>query len=322
MNTVAESNPTSAERVGSYEWPQTYRVGTGACGAHHGELFQGQIYDQNRNLRRCLMTLPCAGFRSKVTFYPEHGAGLRVEPQRKNKAKRTVRLLLDSLGHEELGGVLIVNDNITEGKGYGSSTSDCVAAARAAADSLGVALREEEIARIVVTAETASDNTMFSNAALFAQREGIVLEHYTKSIPDLEMIGFDTEPNRQVDTLEYIPASYNWKDIQCFEMLVAALRRAIQTQDRDLLGRVAQASADINQRFLPKPAYPELRALSQQAGALGVAVAHSGTVASILLNPLAHGSEQRFNMLYRELEHLGFSDIRRFQTHPSQIRRT
>jgi len=319
---VAEINVTSAEHVGFYEWPRTYRVGTGACGAHHGELFQGQIYDQNGILRRCLMTLPCAGFRSKVTFYPEHGTELRVEPQRKKKAKRTVRLLLDSLGHEELGGVLIVNDNITEGKGYGSSTSDCVAAARAAADSLGVALREDEIARIVVAAETASDNTMFSNAALFAHREGIVLEHFTKSIPDIEMIGFDTEPDRRVDTLEYVPASYNWKDIQCLEIIVAALRRAIQMQDRDLLGRVAQASADINQRFLPKPAYRELCSLSEQAGALGVAVAHSGTVASILLDPFAEGSERRFDTLYRELERLGFSDIRRFQTYRAQIRRT
>jgi uncharacterized protein involved in propanediol utilization len=299
-----------------------YRIGHGYCRAHHGELFQGQISDGKGNLRRCLMTLPCENFYSDVTFFPDFSGELRVEPVYKEKTRRTVELVIDCLEHCGIGGLIQVSSNIEECKGYGSSTADCVAAALAATDALRVKLREGEIARLVVRAEQASDNVMFSNAVLFAHREGVVINDYAQPVPEIEMLGIDTEPEGMIDTLKYVPVQYSWKEIQYFEMLAVALQRAIRTQDRQLLGRVATASAEINEQFLPKYGYKDVRTLAERIGALGIAVAHSGTVMSIMLDPTDEELEWKTEALYKGLTAMGLSKILRLRTHPAQVRRT
>jgi uncharacterized protein involved in propanediol utilization len=85
-------------------------------------------------------------------------------------------------------------------------------------------------------------------------------------------------------------------------------------QDIKLLGRVATASATINQEFLPKPLFPEIRTLADRAGALGVAVAHSGTVLSILLDPDDEILECKVDQLRAGLNQLGITQILRFRT--------
>src|ERR1039458_6783440 len=64
----------------------------------------------------------------------------------------------------------------------------------------------------------------------------------------------------------------------------AALRRAITMEDVALLGRVATASARINQRFLPKPSLEFLVEVCQRHGGCGVQVAHSGTVVGLIFD--------------------------------------
>jgi uncharacterized protein involved in propanediol utilization len=298
-----------------------YRVGYGSCHAHHGELLQGQISNEKGYPRRCLMTLPCEGFYSEVSFFPDSSGELRVDPAHKEKTRRTVELLFGYLEYHEAGGLIQVSSNIEECKGYGSSTADCVAGALAAADAFRLRLPEEDIAQLIVQAEQASDNVMFSNAVLFAHREGIVIEDYAKPVPEIEMLGIDTEPEGTINTLGYTPVSYSRKEVQYFEMLVAALKRAIRTQDRQLLGCIATASANINEQFLPKPGYKEIQALAERMGALGVAVAHSGTVVSIMLDPTDEKLEWKAEALYKNVACLGFSNILRLRTHPMQIRR-
>jgi uncharacterized protein involved in propanediol utilization len=300
---------------------KNWRTGIGSCRAHHGELFQGQVADERGRLRRCLMTLPCENFRSTVSFIPDPGCPVTVQPANKEKARRTVELVLAAVGRMGIGGLIQVSSNIEECKGYGSSTADCVAAAIAVADALRIKLHEEEIARLVVQAEQASDNVMFSNASLFAHREGVVLEHYMRPVPQMEILGVDTQPDEGIDTLKYTPASYTWKEVQHFEILASALRRAIQTQDRHLLGRVATASADINERFLPKPGYKEIRALSERVGALGVAVAHSGTVLSVMLDPFSEATMHKLETLSRNIRALGLSKILHLNTHARHLQR-
>ncbi len=70
-----------------------------------------------------------------------------------------------------------------------------------------------------------------------------------------------------------------------FQVLRAALRRAVTLEDVELLGRVATASARINQRFLPKPKLEPLLELCRRNGGSGIQVAHSGTVAGLIFDP-------------------------------------
>jgi uncharacterized protein involved in propanediol utilization len=287
--------------------------GTGISTGHHGELFQGATKDGQGQLRRCLMTLPCERLYSRVTLIGNNGYDLVVQPPYKHKTLKAVKATLEWLEQPSIGGVIQVVSNIDEGKGYGSSTADCVAAVIATSRAFGAHIPEKEIAKIVVGAEVASDNVMFSNAVLFAHREGQVLEDYGTPLPPMEVIGIDTQPNKAVDTLRHAPPSYFWNDIQTFEILLAGLRRAIQTQDAALLGRVATASAEINEQFLPKPAFKELCSLATRTGALGIASAHSGTLLSILLDANDAYLDRKVEALRDGASDLGFTKTFRFR---------
>jgi uncharacterized protein involved in propanediol utilization len=81
------------------------------------------------------------------------------------------------------------------------------------------------------------------------------------------------------------PARYSWREIESFRPLLGLLRRVIHHGDAALLGCVATASARLNQRILPKPHFERLERLAQETGALGLQVAHSGSVAGLIFSP-------------------------------------
>jgi len=291
-----------------------FRIGKGRSIAQHGELFQGQIEDESHQLRRCLMSLPCKALFSEAAFVPDTSGTFMVTPSYKSKVKKAAELTREHLKLPHLGGTIKIESTIPEAKGYGSSTADCIAAARSIADAVGHTWSEEQLAQLVVQAEVASDNFMFSRAVLFAHREGVVLEDYAQYLPKLEVIGVDTSEDSYVDTLEHPPARYSWRQLQSFRTLTGALRRAIRLGDIRLLGRVATASAVINEHFLPKPRFREVLRAVESVGALGVAVAHSGTVLGVLFDPQDAELDRKSEQLSKGLRRLGVSDVRRFQT--------
>ncbi len=290
------------------------RNGYGSSHGHHGELFQGQIEDSSGRSRRCLVTLPCHSLWSQVAITPDKTGVLQVTPTHKVKVIRVVRATFAHLRLDGLGGIITVASNIEEAKGYGSSTADCIAAARAAANAAGQRLSEIEIARIVVSNETASDNTMFRSAVLFAQREAVVLEDYQTPFPHMTVLGVDTNPIGYVDTLVCPMAEYQWHHIQTFQVLVGAMRRAFRTGDLELLGRVATASSTINQQFLPKPLFYEIRRLAEHAQILGISVAHTGTIVGLILHPDDPRLEHKINLLTKGFDELGLTRVTRFGT--------
>jgi uncharacterized protein involved in propanediol utilization len=284
------------------------------CIAQHGELIQGQLQDHNQRRRRFLISLPCDRLCSTVTFAPVFGERLTVEPVHKTKIRKVVELTLEKVGFSQLGGTILVESNITESKGYGSSTADCVAGALAAAAAVHRNLTEEEVAEVVTAAEIASDNLMFSRVVLFAHREGVVLEDLGPRLPRLEVLGIDTDMGGRVNTLDFDPAMYDRRQIDRFEALVAGVRRAIRDRDLALLGRMATSSAVINEQFLPKLMFSELYRLAQCVNALGIAVAHSGTVLSFLFDPSDSSMENKTEQVCKELDVLGITNVLRFHT--------
>jgi uncharacterized protein involved in propanediol utilization len=288
--------------------------GYGKSHGHHGELFQGQIEDSAGRRRRCLISLPCYSLWSEVRIAPNDTGILRVSPRHKAKAARVVEATFDHLGVKGVGGHITVASNIEEGKGYGSSTADCVAAVRAAANCAGYYLPEIEVARLVVANETASDNVMFRGAVLFAQREAVVLEDYNRLFPPMDVLGVDADCQSYVDTLVYPPAEYHWRHIGAFQMLVAALRRAFRTGDLQLLGQVATASSMINEQFLPKRLFPEIRRLAELSKIAGISVAHTGTIVGLILDPADPRLEHKMEFLTKGLDSLGLTKMMRFRT--------
>ena len=292
----------------------SFRTGKGRSIAQHGELFQGQVQDVQDRRRRCLLSLPCKALHTDAIFCPDTSGAVSVRPSHKLKAQKAAELTLAYLNAVGVGGVLTIESTIPAAKGYGSSTADCVAAAMATADGLTRTLREEELARLVVEAEVASDSLMFSQTVLFAHREGVAIESYACDLPKFDILGIDTAKESYVHTLEYPPAVYSWRQLQSFCTLTGAIRRAIRSNDGKLLACVATASAQINEQFLPKPMFKEVREIASDAGALGVAAAHSGTVLSILLDSTDVRLEYKTEKISNALSRLGISTLLRFQT--------
>lgn len=291
-------------------------TGCGTATAHHGELFQGVVEISEGRLRRGLVSLPCGIFRSEATFFPNRSGVVQVEPVWKIKTRKAIELALSYCDKRHLGGVLNICSTIPVGWGLGSSTSDVTAAIRAVASSFGVKVESRVIASLAVQAESASDSTMFNeNIVLFAQREGVIIEDLKGSLPALDVLGFNSDHTaRSLDTLSLLPARYTWWEVEAFRPLVGLLRRAIETQNPYLIGQVAAASAHINQKHLPKPHYDFFKKVEHEVGALGLQVAHSGTVVGFLFDPYDSQTESRIQGARRMLSDLGFDQTWRFQT--------
>ena len=292
-----------------------FRVGPGEIHAHHGEIVQGMFYSSDGTVEHGLVTLPCTLFRTGARFRPLRSGPLTVEPGDRSRAKAAARLTLDALGRTGWGGAIRIESNVPIQWGCGSSTTDVLATIRAVADAFGAVLEPAWIAGLAVAAETASDSLMFGpgRAVLFAQRRGRVLLDLGGPLPAVRVLGFNTEGERGVATLTLPPVPYSAWEIEAYRAILGLLRRAVEEQDPGLLGRVATGSTLIMQRHRPKRHMPELLGLAKEAGALGVQVAHSGTVAGFLFEPGA-GAAERIERARAGLRRLGLPSSWEFST--------
>jgi uncharacterized protein involved in propanediol utilization len=295
-------------------------VGIGYATAHHGELLQGVFRDGGGALRRALVTLPQPGLGSRAVFYPSQSHWGIVGTPALIKVRRAAVLALRQFSTHPApakGGQIQITSDVPRGVGMGSSTSDVTATIRAVADYHGITLSREEVGRLAVLAECASDSIMIDDrVVLFAHRDGVVLETLGFRLPPMIVLGCDTEPGSQVDTLRLQPAEYSDDEISAFQVLRAAIRRAVATEDVALLGRVATASARINQRFLPKPALENLLDLCVEHSGCGVQVAHSGTVAGLIFDARRTGVEESVRDCAVALAEIGLPVVSRIDPTP------
>jgi uncharacterized protein involved in propanediol utilization len=263
--------------------------GTGSAVAHHGEILQGVFRDGKGRLSRALVTLLFPERKSYATFCPSsRQADITCTPGMW-KARRAAAFSMVEFSTDRspvAGGHVEVFSDIPCGIGMGSSTADVTAAIRAIADFHGVTPTAEEIGRIAVRAECASDPIMIDDRiVLFSHREGIVLEAFGRRLPSMIVVGCVADPDTiSIDTIALPLAVYTAADIDTFRSLRSELRAAVAASDVARLAGVATSSAVINQRFLPKPAFDFLLDLCKRTGGCGIQVAHSGTVAGVIFD--------------------------------------
>lgn len=260
------------------------RTGRGRARCHHGELLQGFFRDASGTTRPGLVTLPSPAPGVRAEFTPVATAtGVAVRPPGRVKAARAARLALDAVaGPATPGGVLTLTGSVPPGLGLGSSTADVVAAVRAVADAAGARIDPHTLARLAVAAEAASDPLMFDDARprLFAQRDGDVLELLPGALPPLLVVGCLLDGGRPVDTPAHRPPEPPPAVVDTYEQLRADLRAALAAGDPAGVARVATRSALLHRT---DGEADRLRAAADVPGVLGVQIAHSGTVAGVLL---------------------------------------
>jgi uncharacterized protein involved in propanediol utilization len=77
---------------------------------------------------------------------------------------------------------------------------------------------------------------------------------------------------------------------------------------------VATTCSRINETYLPKPRFAEIEEVVRRSGAVGLQVAHSGTVVGLLFDPRDAAKQQQIQKAREGLGSLGFSKTWRFST--------
>jgi L-threonine kinase len=206
-------------------------------------------------------------------------------PKNRSKTYLAIRKMLDLYGYSGYGVIIDVTSSLPVGKGMASSTADLTAGCFAAAIAMKITPDLNEIATIALAIEP-SDATFFPGVALFDHVRGLLYQDLGKAVP-LGIIALDF--GGVVDTLAFnnrcdLPSrnsSNESKTGQAMELVKAGIAR----KDPVLLGRGATLSALTNQGILHKPRLEELIDFAMSHGAYGVNVAHSGTVAGVLVPP-------------------------------------
>ena len=327
--------------------------GVGVAEHHHGEILQGAVR-RGGEVVSCLITMPTRRVGSRARYESAvagaAGAGsplepcdrevlagprlasggdggdagasalnervLEVVPAWKLKAARAARLALEVVGAPAVGGRLEIECSVATGVGLGSSTCDVVAAIRAVCAAYGVAVEPDVVARIAVAAEGAVDPIMFDReVVLFAQRQGRVLERFGSWSPPYVVVSVDTDVGTAgIDTLSLPPPRYTDAELDAFEGLVARSRAAFERRDAAAIAVVATESATMNQRFVSLRGFREIVALADEFGALGVQIAHSGTVAGILFDAGTTRARELTSEVMARVRRLGARPLGVFET--------
>lgn len=211
-------------------------------------------------------------------------AGTEIQtPPGLDKTARAVKATLAHLKQTGLSARAEVSNPIPKSKGLGSSSADVAAAIAATGLALGCELNPQEIARLALTVEP-TDGVMFPGIALFDHREGSTTQSLGPP-PPMEIVALDF--GGTVDTVEFnrTDRRQTWEAVAAeIGQALDLVRQGVQESDPALVGQGATISAQASEKILPKPQLAQVIAFAETVAAVGVNVAHSGTIIGVLLD--------------------------------------
>jgi uncharacterized protein involved in propanediol utilization len=273
---VTETPPINFQYAVKPLTARLWQTGVGVANGTFGELLQGALRNNDDHF---LVTLPIQKF-SIARFTPDASIKrLTVTPAHKTKSLKLVRRLLQHYGHA-IGGHLVIESELPEGKGLASSSADLVATMRALEATLGHAIPTELLLNTLRTIEP-TDGVMYHEFVTFFHRK-VELSRRLGFPSRLKVVAIDA--GGQVDTIEYNQRNYHFSDEECAEYadLLACLERAIHTNDLPRLGRITTRSAILNQKRNPNRYLDRVLTIGEHTQALGVVAAHSGPCLGLL----------------------------------------
>ena len=256
-----------------------------------GELAQGMLGDAY-----FLVTCPVDFFaRVRVELYRGmSGVTATLDcPPDCPKTAAAVASTLEHLGRADLGARVTVGNPIPRSKGLGSSSADLAAAIAATGLALGVELTPLQIGQLALQVEP-TDGVMFPGITLFDHRAGTLVEELGPPLP-LEIVALDF--GGMVDTVDFnqVDRRAQWQAVQAeTDAALALVRDGLRQRDVRRLGRGASLSAAAGQQVLFKPRLPDVIKFAESVGAVGVNVAHSGTVIGVLLDATERRGKSTF----------------------------
>jgi L-threonine kinase len=170
-------------------------------------------------------------------------------------------------------------------RGLATSTMDIAGTFAACAAFAGRDLPEEKLFALCAEIEP-SDGIMFEGLALVDHINGELLERLP-SPPEMRIVA--VVPPRELDTAEYRrderllseARTHGREHARAYDML----KRGLAAGDPELIGKASTLSAETQQKIMPRPEWEPLREALRLSGAVGIAVAHSGTASGLLYSP-------------------------------------
>ena len=278
-----------------------YTLGTasvlapGTC----GELVQGMTGDVD-----FLVTCPINQFSRATVIVSrsdqpgEHVRGIDHLPKTRQAVADALARLSRCLGMPGIVADVTVANPMPVGKGMGSSSADITAAVCATGKAVSIDLSPDAIAKIALGVEP-TDGVMFPGIAMFDHRRGRVVE-LLGAPPPMEVIVIDR--GGQVDTLEFnrVDREAHWRSLaDATTEALELVREGIRRCDPELVGRGATISAQAGRPDDAGPWVEKASDFAAEIGAVGVNVAHSGTVVGILLDARKRQSKPAYREAQR-----------------------
>lgn len=247
----------------------------GSC----GELAQGLI-DGAHYLISCPIDVYAT-----ASVEVSAGTGGVYAPPDAPKSRQAVELTLECLGRSDVTVNLSLSGSLPRGKGMASSTADVSASIAATAAALGRMsdITPSEIARLSLLIEP-SDGLMLPGISLIDHRNGTEARTLGAA-PPMRVVILDF--GGDIDTLEFINVDREatLRRLQPrFEEALAMIVGGIDDGRAEDVAAGATLSAVANQQVLYKPQLEVVINMANRLGALGVNVAHSGTVIGMLFD--------------------------------------
>ncbi len=250
--------------------PITVRV-PGSC----GELMQGQI----DNIP-FLVTSPINRY-TTVTIHPNMSQENYVLG---DKAKRAIQLTCDYLNVDSFSSALEIVSELPVGKGMASSSADILATCYAVALSFGRWLGEQEAYRLALQVEP-TDAVCYRGIVLADHIGGRRFERMGEA-PRIRIAVFDY--GGMVDTVAFNMRrdliGLNRAKQQRIAEALFYIRKGFLTNNTAFIGKGTTISAIANQPILYKEGLMDIIQIAKEEGAVGVNVAHSGTVLGVLFD--------------------------------------
>ena len=260
---------------------------------HWGEFLQGRL---GENGPVALVTLPMPGPVVRVTCQPGPAFGVHFAGGARTVSQAQIAGLIRDLTGGAAFGRWIVQSLMPPGSGSGTSTATLLGVARMLSR-----LAPDPLARHILAAEGASDPLMYPapERLLWAPRQGRVLRRLPR-VPRLEAVAGLQGPATRTD-----PQDLGFADISD---LIPLWCSACENRDLPALGRLAHLSAERNIALRGGPPLAPLLEIGQKHGALGVAIAHTGSARALLFAPGA-GDQTGAELAIRQA---GLKSVRRF----------
>ncbi|WP_443744645.1 GHMP family kinase ATP-binding protein [Streptomyces sudanensis] len=273
-----------------------------------GEILQGYTAGA-QGFEHFLFTAPVEELRCSARLKREESAarGPSITPPDRTKALAAFRSLSAELGLSHTDATIDIVSNIPVAKGHASSTADILAVAL-------LCIRDgypeapppmvHALALSVARRLEYGDYLLHPGIAACAQRSQTLIRKYHT---DLRWSIVGVDEGGRVDTEAFhreLPEDPG--KARVYERLFGELDAALLANDGRTAAEIATHSSELHNDRLPKKSLVHLMAVKEEWGALGVCVAHSGTLAGLIFSKHQTDHDLRVAGSRRALRSLGY----------------